>query len=102
MALVYLTISTVGVLLWTPILIKFFRSWMTRRNPVSLSICAAICLIMWSTMAGAWLVTGKVGVATLITVTSSMSLLVAGYAHAAFYWSKLRFSDDRTSPRKGA
>lgn len=96
MDVVYLVVSTISVVLWVPILIKFFRSWSLRRNPVSLAICASITLIMWTSMAGMWVVTGRIAANTLILATSSMSLLVALYVHVAFAWSKRRFNDERS------
>lgn len=96
MVVAYLVISLIGVLLWTPILIKFYRSWSARRNPVSLAICAAVVLIMWSTLAGMWLVTGRIQAGELIMATSAMSAAVAIYVHASFVWSKRRFPDSRS------
>lgn len=100
MVFAYLLISLIGVVLWMPIMFRFYRAWTARRNPVSLSICAAIAFIMWTTMAGMWLVTGKIEYETLIVATSVMSLAVATYVHVAFYWSKLRFPESRTPPPK--
>ncbi len=96
MTIAYLFTSLISVFLWTPILIKFYRSWSSRRNPVSLAICASITLIMWTSLAGMWVVTGKIDPSTLILATAGMSGMVAVYVHVAFYLSKVRFNDQRS------
>lgn len=99
MVTLYFVISGVGVLLWLPILLKFYKAWLGRHNPVSLAICAAILLLVWSSVAGAWLVTDSLDADAVILVSTALSALVAAFAHVAFYWSDKRFSDKR---KKGA
>ena len=95
MTIAYTIITAVSVLLWLPIACRFYRSWLHRRNPVSLAICAAILLIMWTAAAGLWIVTDNVNHATAVLVTTGMSVAAALYAHAAFCWSKRRFPSTR-------
>lgn len=96
MVLAYLIASVISVGLWTPIFLQFYRSWTKRRNPISLAICAAIGLIIWSALAGMWIVTGRIQVNVFIFATTAVSALVAVYAHIAFYWSKKKFNDSRS------
>lgn len=96
MIALYIIASAVSVVLWTPILVQFLRSWRRRHNPVSLAICAAITLIMWTSVGGIWLVTSKIENHIFLLATVGMSTLAAVYAHIAFYWSKKRFVDQRS------
>mgnify|MGYP001558445005 CR=1 FL=1 len=91
----YCIVAGASVLLWLPILVNFLRQWRSRGNPVSLSISAAILLIMWWAVAGIWLVTGKASTVLIAYSTASVSVLTALCAHYAFYRSKTRFFDQR-------
>jgi hypothetical protein len=51
--------------------------------------------VIWSAIAGAWLVTDGLDAGTVIFVSTGMSTAVALYAHLAFYWSEKRFNDTR-------
>lgn len=97
MALVYIITSSLSVALWLPILIQFMRSWRSRGNPISLAICAAITLIMWTSLAGIWLVTDRITGHIFVLATAGASTLVASYAHLAFIWSNRRFHSQRGS-----
>jgi hypothetical protein len=93
--LAYIIVSAASVILWLPIIFRFYKSWIARRNPVSLAICAAILLIMWTALAGIWIVAGSVNHGMVILVSTGMSAAVAMYAHVAFFWSSRRFPDAR-------
>lgn len=92
---IYFAIAGGAVLLWTPILLRFYRNWVGRHNPISLAICAAIILLMWLAIAGAWAVTGSVRGEVVTFVSTSVSLVVAVYTHLTFYWAKKKFDEDR-------
>jgi hypothetical protein len=96
MVTIYFVIAGLAVLLWLPILLKFYKAWLGRHNPVSLAICAVIILLVWSTVAGAWLVTGSLDADVVVLVTSGMSATVAAFAHIAFYWSDRKFVGTRS------
>lgn len=91
----YVVLSGLGVALWTPILLRFYRSWIGRGNPVSLAICAKIALLIWSSIAGIWVVTGGVRDEVLAIVSCAISVCVAGYTHFAFRWSEKNFNSQR-------
>jgi hypothetical protein len=98
--ILYIVVSVVSVTLWTPILVRFYRSWSKRRNPISLAICAAIALIMWASLAGMWVATNRIEANVFILATAAMSTVVAVYAHIAFYWSQKRFNDSRSDEKE--
>lgn len=100
MVTAYFVLAGLGVALWLPILARFYKSWTGRRNPISLAICAAILLLIWSSVAGGWLVTGSVNTCLVVVVSAGLSAAVAGYAHLAFYWSTKKFNSERTKPKE--
>lgn len=57
-------------------------------------------LIMWSAMAGLWVISESLAPLTIILTTTSMSVLVALYVHLAFHWAKKRFPESRDSKSK--
>jgi len=91
----YFVLAVLCTVLWIPVLLHFYRSWVGRHNPISLAICAAVLLAIWTAIAGAWLVTEVMDVCTVIFVSTCMSTAVAVFAHLAFYWSKKRFPETR-------
>jgi RsiW-degrading membrane proteinase PrsW (M82 family) len=91
-------LCSVSALFWMPLLIRFYRSWRARENPVSLGICAAITLIMWMLISLIWLVMDDVNAPTIVTSNALMSMFVAGYVYIAFAWSKRKFPDARSKP----
>ena len=95
MIALYFGLASLGVILWLPILLRFYKSWLGRHNPISLAICAAIMLLVWSSVAGAWLVTGSLDSNIVVMATTGMSTAVAGYAHLAFHLSSKKFPGQR-------
>lgn len=95
MVIAYFALAGASVLLWIPILLRFYRSWAGRHNPISLAICALILLLVWFAVAGAWLITENISAYTMMVVSTSLSAAVALYAHFAFYWAGKRFSKSR-------
>lgn len=95
MVTIYFALAGICTVLWLPILFRFYRAWVSRHNPVSLAICAAILLLIWMAVAGSWIVTGSISACTGMLVSTGISSVVALYAHLAFYWSKKRFTDER-------
>jgi hypothetical protein len=87
----YFVLAGMAVLLWVPILLRFYRNWVKRGNPISLSICAAVLLLMWIAVAGVWDVTGQVDHRLIAYVSTGCSLLVAGYANLTFYLARKKF-----------
>src|SRR3990172_12157880 len=40
-------VALVIALAWVPVLIRFFRSWQARKNPISLAICILVTLAVY-------------------------------------------------------
>jgi hypothetical protein len=101
MPLLYSLLLAVSVCLWVPIFLRFYRAWTTRRNPISLSICAAITLIIWESGSGLWVVMGQVGAELAAVVVGGLSLAIGLWFHIAFFVSERRFGDSRRSGGNG-
>lgn len=73
-------------------MLKFFRAWRTRANPVSLAICGLILLLIYTNV----LSIGVVGDALWSTVlTLAFNVIICGNFYLAFRWSNKRFVDTR-------
>lgn len=95
MLIAYYALAGGTVLLWSPILLRFYRNWIKRSNPISLAICAAVTLLMWLAVAGVWAVVGDVRVEVVTFVSTAVSLAVALYANFTFYWAEKTFDQNR-------
>lgn len=91
----YYILSATSSALWVPILVKFYRSWSNRHNPVSLAICALITLIIWMAIAGIWILSGNISHELIVTCSAALSSSVAIVFHIAFYWSEHKFAGSR-------
>jgi len=95
----YLIVAGLGILAWIPILLRFYRSWVKRSNPISLGICACIILLIWISAAGVWRITDTVDKEIVLMVSTSLSLIVALYCHLAFRLAEKLFDDPRTDKK---
>ena len=95
----YLVVAGLGILAWIPILLRFYRSWVKRSNPISLGICATIILLIWIGAAGVWEITGTVDKSIVLMVSTSLSLVVALYCHLAFRLAERLFDDPRANKK---
>lgn len=91
----YIVLMGTVVFLWGLILWKFLRNWKIRRNPISLSICAAILLLMWSAVAGIWVLKKEVDLNLAVFLSTGTSFLFAAYANFTFYWAEKKFDESR-------
>lgn len=76
---------------WIPLLLKFFRSWRDRANPISLAICFLIILASYSPL---WVSLGPEkpwSWAGLLVIDS----LVCGSFYVALLMARRRFPDSR-------
>jgi hypothetical protein len=94
---VYIALAIVTVAVWIPALLKFFRTWKARKNPISLAICTAILLIMWEAVGHIWEITGAVTSAAGMLAFTCLSIAVGIYFNLSFLWAKKRFPDVRGS-----
>jgi len=91
----YLVVAGLSILTWIPILLRFYRSWVKRSNPISLGICACIILLIWICATGVWQITGAVDESVIVVVSGSLSLAVGLYCHVAFRLAERLFDDPR-------
>lgn len=96
----YLAVAGLSILCWIPILLRFYRSWVKRNNPISLGICAIIILLIWTSGAGVWQVTETVDAEIILLVSTSLSLVVGLYCHLAFRLAEKLFDDPRKKEEK--
>jgi hypothetical protein len=80
-------------LAWVPILIKFFRSWRARSNPISLAICLLIGLAGYVPVYVA-VMFASASIWSIATVIGTDGIICFGF-HGAVMWSAKRFPDTR-------
>ncbi|MBW2690434.1 MAG: hypothetical protein JRC99_10950 [Deltaproteobacteria bacterium] len=95
MTIAYFVLTAFAVLGWAPILIRFYRNWTNRHNPISLSICAAILLLIWLAVAGIWEVSGDVRSEVVTFASTAVSVVVSIYANFAFRMAENKFDEKR-------
>lgn len=91
----YAVLTGISLVLWTPLFLRFYRSWISRNNPVSLAICACIGQLVWIGISGFWQLTGDIDHGLVLMTSSVLSLLVAVYCHRAFAVAEKRFGNVR-------
>ena len=91
MLYLYLALAVIAVGAWSPILIRFYRNWQHRHNPVSLAICLVVSLVMWFAIADIWEISGDVSPEVISFASTSVSIIVAIYANIAFYLAAKKF-----------
>lgn len=87
-----LVFALVVALGWLPVLIRFFRSWRERANPISLAICVLISVALYLPVYGAATLEPLWPRATI----SVLSAVACGTFYAAFWWAKKRFLNSRS------
>jgi len=90
-----LIVALVIALAWLPVLIKFFRSWRERTNPVSLAICVLVGSSIYLPVYAALLLPASWPLATFLAVDG----LACSSFYAAFWWTRKRFHDSRSDSR---
>jgi hypothetical protein len=93
--MLYYILATISASLWTPILLKFRRNWSSRKNPVSLAILVLVAFVMWTAVAGFWLMSGGVTPALFAVSWSIVSNVIAIAFHTSFYMAGKRFGEKR-------
>ena len=95
MVVSYFVLAGIVVCAWAPILIRFYRNWQHRHNPISLAICSAVALLMWLAIADIWEITGDVKGEIVSFVSTGVSLVVAIYANYTFQIAAKKFDGKR-------
>ena len=85
-------------LLWLPILFKFIRAWHERRNPISLAICGLILFVMYRNVIRTLADVYNYSPLLENTMVTGTHLLVCLNFYLAFYFTRRRFPDARSSP----
>ena len=99
MTYILAAISIALAIAWVPLALRFLRGWRSRKNPVSLAICAALCLFMYTNiMLGIVLVEGT-SWQFFILATHAFHLIVIINFYVAFKWSERRFPEQRHQSR---
>jgi len=86
-----LTTTLAIALAWLPMVIKFFRSWRARGNPISLAICILIGLAVYLPVYAVIVLPPSWPLATMVVVSG----LVCACFYGALFWAQRRFRDGR-------
>jgi len=84
-------VALVVALAWLPVLLRFFRSWQARGNPISLAICVLVLMALYvppylaSTLPRSW----PVATVVAIDVITCMTFYVT------IYYASRKFPDTR-------
>lgn len=92
----YLVIASCALALaWLPLAVRFRRGWHTRKNPVSLAICASAVLYAYTNVLFAFAVAGETSWTFFAIATHVFGVVVVVNFYAAFRWSDSKFVDAR-------
>lgn len=81
--------------LWIPLAAKFLQAWRTRRNPVSLAICATSLLFTYVNCMFVLAVIGETTWRFYALATRVFELAVVVNFFIAFRWSDVKFAGNR-------
>ncbi len=95
MKLALIITSGVLTLAWLPLAVRFNRGWKTRRNPVSLAICAAILLFAYMNIMFALAVSDVTTWRFFSIATHAFEAVVVINFYVAFRWSDKKFENQR-------
>lgn len=96
-------LSLVGLTLiaaWVPILLRFFRAWKQRHNPVSLAICGVVLLIIYMNVLLIMVSSFKASLFGALLIGLGFNVIACFNIHIAFRWSEKKFHDQRSSVTK--
>ena len=83
------------VLAWIPILVKFFRNWRARANPISLAICFAVAYAIYICMVPFF---GEGQDPFVVdSVVVGVNAVTCLFFHASFGWAKKRWAPGENS-----
>ena len=92
---ILLLLSGAVALAWVPLALRFSRGWKTRKNPVSLAICAAILQFTYANILYALALQGQTTWRFFAIATHTFELIVVVNFYIAFRWSDKKFIDAR-------
>lgn len=91
----YVIASFALAVAWLPLLARFLRGWRSRRNPVSLAICATISALVYGNVTTALTAMGLGTWDTVRALTIGVNAFVVVNFYLSFHWSRQRFPDAR-------
>jgi len=80
---------------WLPLALRFLRGFRNRRNPVSLAICAALCLFTYANVIFALVLLDQTTVEFLAKAVFGFEIVILVNFYVAFKWSEKRFPEQR-------
>lgn len=87
--------SCVLAIAWIPLAVRFNRGWRTRRNPVSLAICAAALLFAYTNVLSALALSGLTTWEFFEVAWHVFSAAVVINFYVCFRWSDNKFVNAR-------
>lgn len=98
MSVALLCLSSILALAWLPILIKFFRNWRGRANPISLAICFIIAFAIYICIVPFFETQDPLVMALVVQIVNAVTCL---FFHISFGWAKKRWTPDGQTTRSG-
>ena len=83
--------STLVVLMWIPLLLRFYRAWRDRASPISLAICM---LILATIYAPIWVLIEPSRTRLWIGLTA-VDTMAGAFFYVTLFWNQKRFSPHR-------
>lgn len=80
---------------WIPLAVRFNRGWRSRKNPVSLAICAATLLFTYTNVLFAFALAHETTWNFFAVATHVIDFVVVVNFYVAFRWSDKRFAEAR-------
>lgn len=80
---------------WIPILLKFYRAWNSRRNPVSLAICLVIAYLIYNNIVDLAVYAFSGNPTWSMGALNIFNMLVCVNFYVAIRWSNRHFSEAR-------
>lgn len=95
METVFSVIAAILAIAWSPLVVKFYRSWHNRKNPVSLAICWMIIVVIYSHLLYTLALSFEASFRWVSIIALGFSLTACVNFYVSFYWSKKKFKDER-------
>jgi hypothetical protein len=83
---------------WLPLAWRFLRGWRNRKNPVSLAICASLCLFAYTNVMFVLIALDGATWEFFNIATHVFNIIVVVNFYVAFKWSEKKFPDARSHP----
>lgn len=88
-------IAAILSIAWIPILLKFYRAWTSRRNPVSLAICLVIAYVVYNNIVDLAVYAFAGDPTWSMGALNAFNLLICVNFYVAIFWAKKHFGETR-------